>query len=167
MRPQSPVAVAPGGTLAALGSMRVAHVGFAVTDAYEAARAYSDVFGIPMPMMSAGRDLEFPPGSQWNEAAQLRVAHWQQGEVGMELIESVGGPTPWSEYLEKQKGNTAYSIAFDVGDRMDEILLDLQTKGARWIYGKPGGTDAYLDFTETLGLIIEIMGTAKSAPRVR
>ena len=154
---------APHATHAPLGTMPVTHVGFAVTNASQAAKAYSKVFGIPLPPLTEVRDLQYPPGSTWNMAAHLQVARWRQGNVSVELIESVGGPTPWSEFVEKRKGSGALLIGFDVGDRMDEVLRELQDKGGKWIYGRPGGTQAYIDFRETLGLVVEITGTPRSA----
>ena len=46
---------------------------------------------------------------------------------------------------------------------MDELIRDLQSKGGKWTNGKPGGNYAYLDFTDTLGLIFELNGTSKSS----
>ncbi len=83
--------------------------------------------------------------------------------MGLELIESVGGPTPWSEYVARHKGTAAQHLAINVGDKMDEMIRDLRAKGGKWTNGKTGGAYAYLDFMDTLGLIFELNGTSKSA----
>jgi hypothetical protein len=83
--------------------------------------------------------------------------------MGVEVIESVGRPTPWSEYVQRQKGTAAQHLAINVGNRMDETIRDLTAKGGAWTNGKPGGNYAYLDFMDTLGIIFELNGTSKSA----
>ena len=158
LRPKGKVIVAAGATAPALGSMPVTHIGFAVTDARKTAEAYGHVFGIPVPEVREIAHLRYPAGSTWNETAHLRVARWRQGEIGIELTESVGEPTPWSAFVKAQNGNAAQVIAFDVGSHFDEILHDLQAKGGKWIFGTPAGGTAYLDFMSTLGLVIQITG---------
>ena len=81
------------------------------------------------------------------------------------VIESAGGPTPWSDFLQKHKGNTVQHVSVGVGDQMDEQIADLQKKGGTWTNGKPGGAYAYLDFADTLGLIFELNGSSKSAAK--
>ncbi len=162
--PGAPAPAAPsGGALPPLASLPVSHVGFAVKDMDVTAKGYADAFGIPAPRVIDYKDSQFPPDSKWNMSASLRIASWKQGDVGMELIQSVGGPTPWSDYVEKQKGTAAQHIAINVGDRIDETIRDLQMKGGKWINGKAGGGYAYLDFMDTLGIIFELNGTSKSA----
>jgi hypothetical protein len=143
--------------------LNVTHVGFAVTDASAVGARFGDALGIAAPKVIDYKDSQYPPDAKWNKSAYVRLAVWNQGGTGMELIESVGGPTPWSEFVARQKGPSAQHIAIDVGNRMDETIADLLAKGGRWTNGKPGGNYAYLDFTDTLGLIFELNGTSKSA----
>lgn len=158
-----PFTVVDGAGAAPLGSMPVTQIGFAVADARKAAGAYGTVFGIPAPSVSTVRDLAFPPNSPWSKSARLRVAKWQQGSVGIELTESVGGQTPWSEFVHKSGGNAGFSIGFDVGERFEEFFGDLQAKGGKWVYGRPSGPEALFDFTDVIGLAIKITGTSKAA----
>ena len=154
---------AEGAVVPPLASLMVTHVGFGVTNAAQVARDYADTLGFDPPAVSDYTDSQYPPDSNWNEAAPLRVASWRQGDIGIELIESVGGPTPWSDYVEMQHGTAAQHIAIPVGNMMDEMVRDLQMKGGTWTNGKSGGTYAYLDFMDTLGIIFEINGTSKMA----
>jgi catechol 2,3-dioxygenase-like lactoylglutathione lyase family enzyme len=146
-----------------LASFMVTHVGFAVTDVEQVMNGFADSFGIATPNVIDYRDSQYPPDSKWNAAAHLRLASWRQGDIGLELIESVGGPTPWSDYVEQQQGSAAQHIAINVGDKMDELIHDLRMKGGTWTNGKPGGNYAYLDFMDTLGIIFELNGTSKMA----
>jgi hypothetical protein len=141
----------------------VSHVGIAATDTAAVSGTFAKLFGIAPPRVIDYKDAQYPPDSKWSPSAYLRLATWSQGGTGIEIIESVGSPTPWSEYVKQHKGTAAQHIAFNVGNRMDEMIRDLVAKGGKWTNGKPGGNYAYLDFTGTLGLVIELDGTSKSA----
>ena len=159
----APPSPAAGDALPPLAALNVTHVGFAVTDAATVAAGFGGALGTPVPDVIEYRDAQYPPDSTWDRNAYLRLAFWSQGDMGLELIESVGAPTPWSEFVARQKGSAAQHLAIDVGDRMDEMIADLVAKGGKWTNGKPGGGYAYLDFMDTLGLIFELNGTSKSA----
>jgi catechol 2,3-dioxygenase-like lactoylglutathione lyase family enzyme len=157
-------AVPTGNVLPPLAALSVGHVGFAVTSAAAVAESYAKTFGTQAPKVMEYKDAQYPPDAKWSPTAFLRLAFWTQGGMGLEIIESVGGPTPWSEYVEGHKGSAAQHLAINVGNRMDEMIKDLVAKGGKWTNGKPGGGYAYLDFSDTLGLIFELNGTSNTAP---
>ncbi len=158
MLDQQTTKATPGETL---GSHPVTHVGIVVEDADEAVRAYADILGVTIPPASVVTSMEYPEGSMANQDAHVKVATWtHENGIAIELIEPVGGPSPWSEALEKEQGNAVHHLAFDVGNRLDEMIRLLQAKGGKLTYGRPGGTSKYLDFTDTLGIVIEVTGTA-------
>jgi catechol 2,3-dioxygenase-like lactoylglutathione lyase family enzyme len=161
----NPPAIPTDGSLPPLAALPVSHIGFAVTDFDRVAQGFADVLGISAPKAIDYKDSQYPPNSKWNPSAPLRLGLWPQKNAGVELIQSVGGPTPWSEYVQTQKGTAAQHVAINVGDRMDEMIKDLQAKGGQWTNGKPGGNYAYLDFMNTLGLVLELNGTSKSAAK--
>ena len=146
-----------------LATLPVSHVGLAVTDAAAVATGFAKLLGIASPTVVEYKDSQYPPGTKWNSSAYLRLASWRQGATGLEVIESVGTPTPWSEFVAHHKGSSVQHIAINVGNRMDETIRDLQAKGGKWTNGKAGGAYAYLDFQDTLGLIFELNGTSKSS----
>ena len=148
----------PGGTL---GSQPVTRVGIVVKNADEAARAYADILGVTIPPARVVKSMEYPEGSTASRDAHIKVATWtHENGIAIELIEPVGGPSPWSEALQKQRGNAVHHLTFGVGNRLDEMIRLLQAKGGKLTYGRPGGTSAYLDFTDKLGIVIEVTGTA-------
>jgi hypothetical protein len=104
-----------------LAASPVTHVGFAATDAALVARGFANALGIMAPRVIDYKDAQYPPDAKWNRNAYLRIATWNQGGIGLELIESVDGPTPWSEFAHRQMGTAAQHIAINVGDRVDEI----------------------------------------------
>jgi catechol 2,3-dioxygenase-like lactoylglutathione lyase family enzyme len=154
---------AAGDPVPALATLPVGHVGVAATDATAVVNNYARVLGIPAPRVMEYKDAQYPPDAKWSRSAFLRLASWNQGGIGVEIIESVGEPTPWSEYLKRHKGTAAQHLAINVGDRMNEMIKALVEKGGTWTNGKPGGNYAYLDFSSTLGLVFELNGTSKSA----
>ena len=144
-----------------LGAHAVTHVGFAVRDADQAVQAFSDIMGIPRPNVNEYKAAQYPPESNWSYEAYLRLTSWQQENIGIEIIAPVGSPNPWSDYIERYKGDAAQHIAINVGDQMQDLVDELQTKGGEWTNGKEGGTYAYLDFSESLGIVFEVNGTAR------
>jgi catechol 2,3-dioxygenase-like lactoylglutathione lyase family enzyme len=158
------MAPAPGDALPPLASLNATHVGFAATNTANVVGGFAKALGIAPPKVMEYKDSQYPPESKWDRSAFLRLAFWDQGGTGMEVIESVGSPTPWSDFVTKQKGTAAQHLAINVGDKMDETIRDLVAKGGKWTNGKPGGNYAYLDFMDKLGLIFELNGTSKSAP---
>lgn len=153
---------APGDALPPLASLNVGHVGFAATDAAQVSSGFAKLLGIAPPKVMEYKDSQYPPDAKWSKSAFLRIGFLSHGPIGLEFIESVGGPTPWSEDVARHKGTAAQHLAINVGDKMDEMIRDLVAKGGKWTNGKPGGNYAYLDFTNTLGLVFELNGTSKS-----
>ena len=153
----------PGEALPSLGALPVTHVGFAAANADTTAGLLAQLLGLMRPNVTEYKDSQYPPDSKWNSRASLRLTMLTLGGGGVEVIESVGGPTPWSEHVTRHHGTAAQHIAINVGNRMNEMIRDLTAKGGKWTNGKPGGSYAYLDFTDTLGFVVELNGTSKSA----
>ncbi len=156
IKPATPATT--GGALPRLAALKANHVGFAVTDNAAVSQAFAAALGITAPTVRDYRDSQYPPGHGWNMNAYLRNASWNQGPIRLELIESVGGPTPWSAFVESRKGTAAQHLAIDVGvgDQLAQQIRDMQSKGGTWTNGKEGGAYAYLEFMDTLGLIFEL-----------
>ena len=133
-------------------------IGLIVRNAEQTAKAYADLLGIAAAPVRTVAPKEYADGSTSNRSATLRTTSWaHQNGVEVELIEPVGGPSPWSEALQRQGGNAVHHLTFRAGDQFDALIGLLQGKGGRLIYGRPGGTSAYLDFADTLGLAIELI----------
>src|SRR5262249_41431067 len=111
--PQTSQPPSPAGTVA-LGRQRVTHVGFAVRNYDEAAKALSDILEVPT-VPGSTTDVVYPPGHRWNpNSTSLRLANMRIPEnMGIELVEPIVGPNPWTEWLEKNHGNALQHIGFD------------------------------------------------------
>jgi catechol 2,3-dioxygenase-like lactoylglutathione lyase family enzyme len=152
----------PGPQNGLFGGRPVSHIGFAVRDVDVAIQAFVDILGLaPTEAITFPPQglFPFPPGLGWDATSHVRVTQMRLGNTGLELIEPVGGPNPWTDTLEKQGGNALQHLAMGRGElSRDEWLRVGQEKGGKWTNGGPNGElggFAYLDFTETLGLIFE------------
>ena len=157
MRPAMPAA--PTTQTGLFGGQPVSHVGFANIDASASIKKLVEVFG--MPSAEARRfppsgQFEYPPDMKWNRDGAVMTAMLRQGTIGVEVIQGIGEPNPWSHQIEKQKGVSLMHIAVGRGSiaRPDWLRIG-QEKGGKWTNGAPDGNFAYLDFTDTLGLIFE------------
>ena len=75
----------------------------------------------------------------------------------------IGSPSPWADYIGKQRGTALHHIAWNVGDKLTETVQFLQSKGGKWTNGGPGGSYAYLDFMDgPLGVVIEVTGPPRA-----
>jgi methylmalonyl-CoA/ethylmalonyl-CoA epimerase len=77
--------------------------------------------------------------------------------VDVELIEPIGGPSTWQDQVE-QHGDSLHHIALRIKG-MDEKVTYLESKGAHSIQrgDYTGGRYAYVDTTEQLGLVLELL----------
>jgi catechol 2,3-dioxygenase-like lactoylglutathione lyase family enzyme len=132
-----------------LASYPVVHVGFLSSDAEATAKAFSDVFGgTPSP----ARVMKSPP---------LKVVQLGHAGTTIEIDEPVGRSGPGADFLARRKGPGAHHVAFDVGDKVDEIIGTLQAKGGKLTLGRRGSGYAWLDFSDSLGLVIEVIDGGK------
>ena len=149
----------PGATL---GTQPVTKVGIVVRNANETAKAWADILGVTIPPAREVKSMEYPKGSTASRKAHYKVTSWtHDNNITIELLEPVGGPSPWSEALKKQGGNAVHHLTFNVGNRLEEMIRVLQAKGGTLTYGRPGGSSAYLDFTDKLGIVVELTGTSR------
>lgn len=158
-RPAMPAAPAQQSSL--FGGRPISHVGFANTDAAASVKKLIEVFGMtpvaPRRFPPEG-PFPYPPDMPWTKDGSVMTAMLQQGKppVGLEVIQGVGEPNPWSANIKKQKGISAMHIAVGRGNiaRPDWLRIG-QEKGGKWTNGGVDSPFAYLDWSDTLGLVIE------------
>ena len=142
------------------GSRPIGHIGLANIDADASRAKYIEVFGMEdapeVRRFPPEGKFPFPPGHQWNPEAYVRTVMIPQAGIGLEMIQSVGSPSPWTHHIDMQKGTSLMHIAVGMGEiPRDEWLRIGQEKGGKWTNGGADSFFAYLDWTETLGLVIE------------
>lgn len=155
-------ALAPAAPTGLFGGRRVSHVGLAVKDFNETVNAYVEILGVKPPATAnkfpSSGAFPFPPGHKWDPNTRVLTNMVRVGRVAIEWIQSEGSPTPWTQSWQDQKGLAITHIAVGRGDiPRDEWLRIGQEKGGTWTNGGPApeGTFAYMDFTDSLGLIFE------------
>ena len=142
-----------------LGDTIVMQVGIVVRDIEAKARAWSQILGLPMPSIIVTDPVEQAQTEYRGQRtpARARLAFFQLGQVDVELIEPLGGPSTWKDQLDAH-GDSIHHIAFGV-QGMKEKLAYLAASGMPLIQKGEytGGRYAYVDGTTALGVILELL----------
>jgi methylmalonyl-CoA/ethylmalonyl-CoA epimerase len=141
------------------GEPNVVQIGLIVRDIEATARAYAALLGVDVPAWSLTGPLEEAHTRYRGEptAARAKLAFFRLGNLQIELIEPVGGPSTWREFLDTH-GEGVHHIAFTV-EGMQEQVAGLEAHGMplaqRGDY--TGGRYAYIDSSEQLKVILELL----------
>jgi methylmalonyl-CoA epimerase len=137
----------------------ICQIGIVVKDIERTARAYADIFGMDMPKIRITDTAEITHIKFRGAPTQARakLAFFQMGSLSLELIEPVGEPSTWKEFLDEH-GESVHHIAFRIKD-MDKVLESLDEKGIPAIQrgDYTGGRYAYVDSAPALGVILELL----------
>ncbi|NPV83151.1 MAG: VOC family protein [Candidatus Aminicenantes bacterium] len=151
--------ISKGAAAGPLGTDQVVQVGIVVKDIEKASRAYAEIFGLDVPQWfltdtvdKAHTEFRGKPSE-----ARAKLAFFQLKNITIELIEPVGGPSTWREFLD-QHGEGVHHLAFEVNG-MDEKLKLLAGHGIPLIQkgDYEGGRYAYVDGTGSLAVILELL----------
>jgi methylmalonyl-CoA/ethylmalonyl-CoA epimerase len=143
----------------ALGTTNITQVGIIVSDIKAKAKAWADVLGLPVPEIIITDTVDKArteyKGKSTNARAKLAFFHL--GQIDLELIEPIDGPSTWKDQLD-QHGESLHHIAFVIKG-MREKTAYLDAKGLKLIQsGKyTGGRYSYVDGTRQLGTILELL----------
>jgi methylmalonyl-CoA/ethylmalonyl-CoA epimerase len=142
-----------------LASTTVTQVGIIVQDIEAAAQAWATLLGQPIPEIMVTDDVEQARTEYHGAAtpARARLAFFHLGQVDLELIEPIDGPSTWRDQLE-QYGPSLHHIAFQIQGMSRQVAL-LGAQGLPLIQRGEytGGRYAYLDGVERLGCIVELL----------
>lgn len=142
-----------------LGNNLVTQVGIIVRDVEAKARAWSEILGLPMPKIII-TDTVDKTQAQYNgkpTSARAKLAFFHMGQVTVELIEPIDGPSTWKDQLD-QHGDSLHHIAFEIKG-MKEKVAYLDSKGVPLLQRGEytGGRYAYLDGVAQLGTVLELL----------
>ena len=144
-------------------STTVVQIGIIVKNAEKTANAYAKVFGIPKPAIVPIADDAFANTHYHGHPSTARgkAAFFDLGAVQMELIEPIGAPSTWEEFL-RTHGEGIHHIAFKTAD-MQAAQNFLTSNGMKNVQqgGWDGGQYAYIDCSEQLGTILELLHSDK------
>jgi methylmalonyl-CoA/ethylmalonyl-CoA epimerase len=142
-----------------LDSTTVVQIGIIVKDAEKTASHYAELFGIPKPAVVPIAADSFANTVYRDQAstAKGKAAFFDLGPVQMELIEPIGAPSTWEEFL-RTHGEGIHHIAFKTQD-MGEARKFMASKGMETVQhgGWDGGQYAYVECTKQLGIILELL----------
>ena len=142
-----------------LGTTTVTQIGIIVQDIEAKARAWAEVLGLPVPeiMITDGYERAQTEYKGQPSEARAKLAFFPLGQVSLELIEPIGGPSTWRDQLD-QHGDSLHHIAFEI-EGMPQRVAYLEAKGISLVQrGEyPGGRYAYLDGTANLAAILELL----------
>ena len=142
-----------------LGSDKITQIGVVVKDIEKSSRAYAELLGLDVPQWELTDPVEKSHTEYHGKPSKARakLAFFQLGNIVIELIEPVGGPSTWQEYLET-KGEGVHHIAFEVKD-MEKKIAGLKALGIPLIQrgDYTGGCYSYLDGGPKLGVILELL----------
>lgn len=153
--PQAPATAAAN----ILGQGVVAQVAFIVRDIEKSARAYAAVLGVPAPSWELTDPVEKAHTLYLGKPspARAKLAFIKMANITIELIEPVGGPSTWKDFLDT-KGEGMHHLAFEVKD-MPKRLAELKAKGLNVVQtgDYTGGRYAYVDATARIGIFLELL----------
>jgi catechol 2,3-dioxygenase-like lactoylglutathione lyase family enzyme len=142
-----------------LGATTITQVGLVVRDIEAAARAWSEVLGLPVPEIIVTDPVERAHTLYHGRStpARAKLAFFQLGQVSLELIEPIDQPSTWNDQL-VDHGASLHHIAFEVNG-MAQVQAALTANGMPTAQtgDYEGGRYAYVDGGERLGAVIELL----------
>ncbi len=142
-----------------LGSNVVCQVAVVVEDVEEVSEGWAELLGVEVPDWSMTDPAETSHIEYRGETTEARakLAFFDLGQVRLEVIEPVGRPSTWGEFLDEH-GQGLHHIAFFV-EGMDGVLTELGAHGLELVQrgDYTGGRYAYVDGTCQLGCILELL----------
>jgi methylmalonyl-CoA/ethylmalonyl-CoA epimerase len=152
------------------GMKKVVQVAIVCKDVDTCSKRWAAVLGVEAPKISLTR-----PGQEvkvvYNGKAsggQAKLAFFNEGQVVLEVIEPVGGPTSWKDGLDKN-GESVHHIAFQVQD-LDKTIESFAKQGMgvihRGRYDKDNGDYVYLDTQKQLGVTVELLHSDAAPSRL-
>ncbi|MFP4055144.1 MAG: VOC family protein [Phycisphaerae bacterium] len=142
-----------------IGKNVICQVALVVRDIIATAGHYARVFGVEVPDVreTEGHDTTGSTYRGKPTQGRAKLAFFDMGSVQLELIEPIGGPSTWQEHLDAH-GEGVHHLAFRV-QGMDDTVQRLESEGLELVqHGSfPGGRYAYLDASESLKVVIELL----------
>jgi methylmalonyl-CoA/ethylmalonyl-CoA epimerase len=141
-------------------------IGIVVRDLEESMRLYEELLGIDdWADMEITSDIfdSLTYNGKPVENACFRTGMADVGFMQIELIQPVEGDLPYSDFL-KEHGEGLHHVGHIHVPNIDEAVRNLEARGFSCIFAgsTPGTKFAYVDMTNTLGAIVELIEAAKS-----
>ena len=137
---------------------KICQVAIVVRDIEKTARAWCEIFGVPMP-----RIFSIPPVEEAHTKfrgkltkTRAKLAVFELGPLVLELTEPDGEPSSWKEFLDT-KGEGVHHIGFMVDDLPATLEL-FAKKGMpeRHSGDYTGGRYVFVESAERLGVLLNV-----------
>jgi len=136
-----------------LADIAIDHVGIVVRDIDAVAKAYAEVFGLPVPAVHDETGIPFPKGFKGDPKASVKTALFPLNGVTVELIQPIGGSSPWRDHLDKH-GEGMHHIAYHGLKDAYAWASTAVAKGGKVVVGGPGAKTVMVDLRQQLGMTI-------------
>lgn len=141
---------------------KIVQIAIVVHDVEKYAKSYAEFFGVEVPevIISETEDKAKTRYHGRPTKARVRQAFFHFDNTTLELLEPVGGPSTWKEFLDSH-GEGVHHIAFEIKG-MDDRIAEMQDRGAtviqqgRWTTYS-GGRYAYFDTNDQLAVMLELL----------
>jgi methylmalonyl-CoA epimerase len=144
---------------AVLASKTVTQVAVIVKDIDKARNIWADVLGVDVPEVSIAESHPSRPTLYKGNPsdAKAKLAFLTMDNLQIELIEPMGGNSTWQEYLDEY-GEGIHHIAFEVKD-IGGVEKKFEVRGMPTVQlgGWDGGAYSYIDASDQLGCILELL----------
>lgn len=145
---------------ALIANQQMMQVGIIVKDIENSAKAWAAFLGnekIPEIIVASGHDLNPTEYKGKPSDAQAKLAFFQLDNVTVELIEPMGGPSTWQDFLDT-KGEGIHHIAFNIKG-MEKHIKNFEASGIPMIQhgGWDTGEYGYFEGNNGLALIVELL----------
>lgn len=143
-----------------LGNKPVMQVGIVVRDIEKTLDEYCAVFQLasrPAVSLTAPVEEAHTVYRGGATTARAKLAFINMGQATIELIEPVGGPSTWKEFLDA-RGEGVHHIAFNINET-PQVVEALGENGIPLVQqgDYTGGMYSYLDSAPQLGVMLELL----------
>lgn len=142
-----------------LSSNAIVQIGIVVRDIAQASQAWARLLGCAVPPVSETGPLEETKATYLGRPClgRAKLAFFDTPKIQLELIEPIGGPSVWSDFLDTH-GEGVHHLAVWVGDNEAEAA-NLEAHGLHVLQHGTWGSGGYVyaDGVSSLGTVIELL----------
>lgn len=154
----------------AIGTQKVCHIAFVVSDINAVAKRWSEMLGVNMPGISylPGPD-KIPCYTDGNpgDYSDVQIGVIQLENILLEFVQPGKKPSPWRTFMDKH-GEGVQHISFVVPDKQKALDTVKEVTGVTPFHAGyyPGGSYIFLDTFSKLGCEINIKTDEDNTPRI-